>query len=173
MPHTPHAGALPEQLTTTRPIGVIADTHGLLREEAIVLLKGCDPILHLGDVGDFSLLERLAAMARLYTVRGNIDTQSWCEQLPWRQDLIVNGWHLHLVHDKADFDPAAPCDAMLHGHSHKALNEWRDTPDGRPRLWFNPGGAGKRRFRLPITLGRLWAEETQLRRAILHLPLID
>ncbi|RKQ95701.1 hypothetical protein C7446_3215 [Kushneria sinocarnis] len=168
-----HATESPVVLTTTRPIGVIADTHGLLREEAVALLAGCDPILHLGDVGDQALLARLANMARLYTVRGNIDTQPWCASLPDTRDLSVNGWQLHLVHDRADFDPATPCDAMLHGHSHKALNEWRDTPDGRPRLWFNPGGAGKRRFRLPITLGRLWAEETRLRRAILHLPMND
>lgn len=152
------------------PIGVIADTHGKLRDEALTMLQGCSLILHLGDVGskeeDDRILERLAELAPLYTVRGNIDTPAWAERLPMTQDLVVNGWRLHLVHDIADFDPATPCDAVLHGHSHKARNEWREG-----RLLFNPGGAGKRRFSLPITLGKLWAETRGLRGAILHVPL--
>ena len=82
------------------------------------------------------------------------------------QDLIVNGWRLHLVHDIADFDGDTPCDAVLHGHSHKPRNEWRDG-----RLLFNPGGAGTRRFTLPISVGKLWADARGLRGAIVHLPL--
>ncbi|MFC3285992.1 metallophosphoesterase family protein [Litchfieldella rifensis] len=152
------------------PVGVISDTHGKLRDEALMMLEGCALLLHLGDVGgkeeDQTILERLAELAPLYSVRGNIDTPPWAERLPMTQDLIVNGWRLHLVHNIADFAPDTPCDAVLHGHSHKPRNDWQDG-----RLLFNPGSAGKRRFKLPITLGKLWAEERGLRGAILHLPI--
>ncbi|MDN3524645.1 metallophosphoesterase family protein [Halomonas sabkhae] len=151
------------------PIGVIADTHGTLRDEALGMLEGCGLILHLGDVGsrdrDEAILERLGELAPVYTVRGNVDTADWAERLPWHLDLRVNGWRLHLVHDLADFDAATACDAVLHGHSHKARNEWRDG-----RLLFNSGGAGRRRFSLPLTVGKLWCDEAALRGAILHLP---
>ncbi|MDW5377786.1 metallophosphoesterase family protein [Halomonas sp. HP20-15] len=159
------AGEVPT-LTIGSALGVIADTHGQLRPEALTLLADCEAIVHLGDVGDEAILERLAAIAPLYVVRGNIDTQPWAERLPQTQDLVVNGRRLHLVHDIADFDTATTCEAVLHGHSHKPRNEWRDG-----RLLFNPGGAGRRRFRLPITLGKLWLDERGLRGAIIHLPL--
>ncbi|MGM0982706.1 MAG: metallophosphoesterase family protein [Pseudomonadota bacterium] len=153
-----------------QPVGVISDTHGLLRPEALTLLEGCGLILHLGDVGsreqDAAMLERLGTLAPVAAVRGNIDTASWAETLPMTRDLTVNGWRLHLVHILAEFDPDTPCDAVLHGHSHKPRNEWQAD-----RLLFNPGAAGKRRFRLPITLGKLWADAHGLRGAILHLPL--
>ncbi len=152
------------------PVGVIADTHGTLRDEALAMLKGCGLILHLGDVGsrdrDAAILERLGELAPVLAVCGNVDTADWAERLPWHRDLVVNGWRLHLVHDIADFAPETPGDAVLHGHSHKARNEWRDG-----RLLFNPGGAGRRRFTLPLTLGKLWADASALRGAILHLPL--
>ncbi|MDI5932824.1 metallophosphoesterase family protein [Halomonas kalidii] len=156
-------------ITTELPVGVISDTHGLLRPEALILLEGCGLILHLGDVGsrddDAAILERLADLAPVAAVRGNIDTAPWAEALPMTRDLTVNGWRLHLVHILQEFDPATCCDAVLHGHSHQPRHEWQDG-----RLLFNPGAAGKRRFRLPITLGRLWADERGLRGAILRLP---
>ena len=152
------------------PVGVVSDTHGLLRPEALTLLEGCGLILHLGDVGhrdeDAAMLERLAELAPVLAVRGNVDTAPWAEALPMTLDLTVNGWRLHLVHILSDLDPATACDAVLHGHSHKPRNEWQEG-----RLLFNPGAAGKRRFRLPITLGKLWADPRGLRGAILHLPL--
>ncbi len=157
-------------LSIASPIGVIADTHGLLRDEALCLMADCDVILHLGDVGhregDECILQRLEEIAPLYTVRGNIDTAAWAERLPETQDLVVNGWRLHLVHRLADYDPRTACDAVLHGHSHKPRYEWQGAT-----LLFNPGAAGKRRFSLPITLGKLWADERGLRGAILYLPL--
>lgn len=163
--------AKPEHpLTLDTPVGVIADTHGLLRDEALTYLTGCGLILHLGDVGqkpeDHSILDRLEQIAPLYVVKGNIDTAPWAESLPLTQSLAVNGWQLHLVHRLIDFDEATPCDVVLHGHSHKHRNEWQDN-----RLLFNPGAAGKRRFKLPITLGKLWLEELKIKRAIIHLPL--
>ncbi|QTF92212.1 metallophosphoesterase family protein [Halomonas sp. BM-2019] len=159
-----------QPITIEWPIGVISDTHGLLRPEALTLLEGCGLILHLGDVGsretDAVLLERLADLAPVAAVRGNIDTAPWAAALPMSRDLVVNGWRLHLVHRLQDFAPTTPCDAVLHGHSHKPRLEWQAG-----RLLFNPGAAGKRRFRLPITLGKLWADARGLRGAILHLPL--
>ncbi|QEA37692.1 metallophosphoesterase family protein [Pistricoccus aurantiacus] len=155
-----------ERFDIGTPIGVIADTHGTLWDEALPLLEDCELILHLGDVGKPFILKRLAEMAELLVVRGNIDTQDWTETTPWTLDILVNGWRLHLVHNIADFNTDISCDAVLHGHSHKPRNEWRDG-----RLWFNPGGGGRRRFTLPITLGKLWADERGLRGAVVHLPL--
>ncbi|WP_018916587.1 metallophosphoesterase family protein [Vreelandella zhanjiangensis] len=163
--------AKPEPLLTLdAPVGVIADTHGLLRDEALTYLTGCGLILHLGDVGqkqeNQSILDRLEQIAPLFVVKGNIDTAPWAESLSLTHSLDVNGWRLHLVHRLIDFDEATPCDVVLHGHSHKPRNEWQED-----RLLFNPGAAGKRRFKLPITLGKLWLEEHQIKRAIIHLPL--
>lgn len=150
------------------PVGVIADTHGLLRDEVFCLLEGCELILHLGDVGskeaDKMILQRLETMAPLLCVKGNIDTPVWAANLPIHQDIIVNERHLHLVHRLEDFDPKTVCAAVLHGHSHKPRNEHH-----KGKLLFNPGAAGKRRFKLPITLGKLWIDQRGVRGAILHL----
>ncbi|MBS3669444.1 MULTISPECIES: metallophosphoesterase family protein [Halomonadaceae] len=150
------------------PIGVIADTHGVLRDEALYLLEGCELILHLGDVGskeaDKTILQRLETMAPVHCVKGNIDTAAWAMSLPIHQDIIVNEKHLHLVHRLEDFDPKTSCAAVLHGHSHKPRNEHQEG-----KLLFNPGAAGKRRFKLPITLGKLWIDQGGVRGAIMHL----
>lgn len=156
--------------TLGAPIGVIADTHGLLRDEALILLSGCCRILHLGDVGhrdeDARILEMLETLAPVTRVRGNIDTASWAETMPYHETIVVDGWTLYLVHRLEDADPPSDAQAILHGHSHKPRNEWRDG-----RLLFNPGAAGKRRFKLPITLGKLWFTPDGLKSAIVHLPL--
>jgi uncharacterized protein len=150
------------------PIGVIADTHGVLRDEALYLLEGCELILHLGDVGskeaDKTILQRLETMAPVHCVKGNIDTAAWAMSLPIHQDIIVNEKHLHLVHRLEDFDPKTSCAAVLHGHSHKPRNEHQEG-----KLLFNPGAAGKHRFKLPITLGKLWIDQGGVRGAIMHL----
>ncbi|MEA2120238.1 metallophosphoesterase family protein [Halovibrio sp. HP20-50] len=150
------------------PVGVIADTHGLLRDEALCLLQECELILHLGDVGnkevDKTILQHLKTLAPVHCVKGNIDTAEWAAGLPIHQDIIVNEKHLHLVHRLEDFDPKTTCDALLHGHSHKPRNEYQAG-----MLLFNPGAAGKRRFKLPITLGKLWIEQRGVRGAIMHL----
>lgn len=159
-----------ETLETGSPIGIISDTHGLLREEALALLADCHPLIHLGDVGDPAILERLAELGPLYAIRGNIDNEGTCARLPSHRRLVVNGVALQLVHDIADIDDTMDYVAVLHGHSHKPRNEWREA-DGERRLWFNPGAAGKRRFRLPLTLGKLWVDECGLRGAIVHLSL--
>ncbi|WP_282236244.1 metallophosphoesterase family protein [Salinicola endophyticus] len=158
------------RLDSAAPLGVIADTHGLLRDEALALLTDCPQLIHLGDVGDPEILTRLAARGPLHAVRGNIDREGVCAALPTHLQLIVNGQSLQLVHDIADCDERLACAAILHAHSHKPRQTWRDV-EGRRQLLFNPGAAGRRRFRLPLTLGKLWVTPEGLRSAIIHLPL--
>ncbi|WP_445619782.1 metallophosphoesterase family protein [Kushneria sp. Sum13] len=153
------------------PIGVISDTHGLLRDDALKALEGCALILHLGDVGNRGILEQLAGLAPLVAVRGNIDRETWCEALPVHRDIVVNGWQLHLVHDIADANAAMTCDAVLFGHSHKPRQQWVEESFGKRRLYFNPGSAGKRRFKLPITAGRLDARKDSLCSGVMHFVL--
>lgn len=134
-------------------IGVISDTHGLLRPEAIAALQGCERILHAGDIGNAQILEQLAAMAPVVAVRGNNDLDApWAHDLPDYLRLDLNGWTVLLVHDIAD--AAAHLDSSINlvisGHSHKPGIEWRGE-----RLFLNPGSAGRRRFKLPVTLALL------------------
>jgi len=159
-----------ECIETACPIGVISDTHGLLRDEALRLLADCHLLIHLGDVGDPVILEHLSGLAPVYAIRGNIDRVGECAALPSHRHLVVNGRAMQLVHDIADIDGGMAFEAVLHGHSHKPRNEWQESAGGR-QLWFNPGAAGKRRFRLPITLGKLWIDASGIHSAIIHLPL--
>ncbi|VVP95074.1 hypothetical protein PS938_01950 [Pseudomonas fluorescens] len=134
-------------------IGVISDTHGLLRPEAIAALQGCDRILHAGDIGSAMILEQLAAIAPVDAVRGNNDLDAiWARELPDCLHLELNGWAVLLVHDIADV--ALNLDdgikLVITGHSHKPCIDWRGE-----RLFLNPGSAGRRRFKLPVTLAVL------------------
>jgi putative phosphoesterase len=134
-------------------IGVISDTHGLLRAEAIAALQGCDRIIHAGDIGSSQILEQLAAIAPVDAVRGNNDLDApWARELPDCLRLDLNGWKVLLVHDMADV--AANLDdgikLVITGHSHKPGIDWRGE-----RLFLNPGSAGRRRFTLPVTLALL------------------
>ena len=133
-------------------IGVISDTHGLLRAEAIAALRGCDLIVHAGDVGSPDVLDRLGELAPVRAVRGNIDTQSWARRLPETEVVEAGALLLWVLHDIAalDLDPAAGFAAVIFGHSHKPSIEMRSGA-----LYFNPGSAGPRRFKLPISLARL------------------
>jgi putative phosphoesterase len=144
-----------EQLGRHR-IGVISDTHGLLRPEAEAVLQGSQLILHAGDIGDPTILTRLAAIAPVHAVRGNNDRGSWADELPELAEIRIAGrriWILHDLSELEDFgDPAEiGVDAVVAGHSHRPLAEQR----GRT-LYFNPGSAGPRRFSLPISVGVLW-----------------
>ena len=133
-------------------VGVISDTHGLLRPEAAAALAGVSLILHAGDVGRPDVLDRLADIAPVRAVRGNVDVGPWAEGLPADDVITVAGRRLYLVHNVADRDPdrSAGCDAVVFGHSHKPESTVVDD-----MLWFNPGSAGPRRFRLPVVLGFL------------------
>ncbi|WP_223544967.1 metallophosphoesterase family protein [Pseudomonas sp. A-B-19] len=148
-------------------VGVISDTHGLLRPEALAALAGCERIIHAGDIGSPEILERLAAIAALHVVRGNNDqNQAWAGHLPDFLRLDLNGWQALLVHDIADvpvdLDPGIKL--VITGHSHKPRMEWRGE-----RLFVNPGSAGRRRFKLPVTLALLEVTATSIEPRLLDL----
>lgn len=137
----------------TTIVGVISDTHGLLRPEAVSVLRGSDLILHAGDVGSSAVVESLAAIAPVIAVRGNIDTEPWAQELPGDVVAEIGQTNIYMLHDisKLDLKPeAAGFAAVIYGHSHKPKQERRGGV-----LYFNPGSAGPRRFRLPISVGRL------------------
>ena len=141
-------------------IGMISDTHGLLRPEALAWLQGSDFIIHAGDIGDPAILEQLAAIAPLTAVRGNNDNAPWGRALPESAELQVGGLRLRVLHDLAelDVDPrAAGISAVITGHSHQPHVEDRSGV-----LFVNPGSAGPRRFRLPIAAGELRISDGQL-----------
>ena len=134
-------------------IGLIADTHGLLRPEALERLRGCDQLIHAGDIGKPEILAELERLAPLSVVRGNNDTQDWAADIPERLLLKIGRLTLYVLHDhtRLDLDPAAEgIDVVVAGHSHKPLKEERDGV-----LYLNPGSAGPRRFSLPIVIGVL------------------
>ena len=134
-------------------IGVISDTHGLLRPEAVAALRGVNHILHAGDVGDATILNELRALAPVTAIRGNIDRSGLCAKLPAIEIVELAGQSLYMLHDLSslDLDPvAAGISAVVSGHSHQPKVEWRKSV-----LYFNPGSAGPRRFSLPISLGFL------------------
>jgi uncharacterized protein len=134
-------------------VGVISDTHGLLRPEAVAALRGSHLIVHAGDVGGPEVLDRLGDIAPTYAVRGNIDTQAWARKLPATKAIAVGPLLLWVLHDRSelDLDPAAALfAAVIFGHSHKPSIETKDRV-----LYLNPGSAGPRRFRLPVTVARL------------------
>lgn len=134
-------------------IGVISDTHGLLRPEIPGLLAGVESILHLGDVGDAGILDILREIAPVTAVRGNIDREGPCAQLPETEVLLIEGRYIYLLHDigTLHLDPAAAkFAAVLCGHSHKA-----SISHQKGVLYFNPGSCGPRRFNLKVTIGYL------------------
>ena len=135
-------------------VGLISDTHGLLRPEALAYLKGSDFIVHAGDIGDPAMIAELTRLAPVTAIRGNIDAGPWAQSLPATAGLeIGQGARLYVLHDIADLDLdpiAAGFRAIIHGHSHRPAYRWRDGI-----LYVNPGSAGPRRFSLPISLGRL------------------
>jgi hypothetical protein len=138
-------------------IGVISDTHGLLRPEAVAGLRGVEHILHAGDVGDMAILDALREIAPVTAIRGNVDVSGACAKLP-ATDVVELGDRLfylvHSVHD-LDINPAAAGVAMVvSGHSHKASMQVRDGV-----IYFNPGSAGPRRFSLPVTVGFVTVED--------------
>jgi putative phosphoesterase len=134
-------------------IGLISDTHGLLRPEALDYLAGCEHIIHGGDIGGPAILEQLAAIAPLTAVRGNNDLGDWADALPETALLRFEGVAVYAIHDlkQLDIDPAAEgVRVVVSGHSHKPVQDER-----KGVLYINPGSAGRRRFSLPIALGEL------------------
>jgi uncharacterized protein len=136
-----------------RKIGLISDTHGLLREEAVDALRGSDLIIHAGDVGDPKILEALGQISPVVAVRGNVDTAEWAKSLPETAAVEAGAVHIYVLHDSNALDldaKAAGLHIVVSGHSHKPGRSERNGV-----VYINPGSAGPRRFRLPITVARL------------------
>jgi uncharacterized protein len=134
-------------------IGIISDTHGLLRPEAQRALLGVQLIIHAGDVGTPEILTQLKLIAPVFAVRGNVDTQPWAQELPLTTVVQTSGFHLYVLHNLQDLDlkpQAAGFDAVISGHTHQA-----DQQHDAGVLYLNPGSAGPRRFQLPVTLALL------------------
>ena len=134
-------------------VGILSDTHGLLRPEAVKALRGVDHILHAGDVGDPSILDSLSAIAPVSAIRGNIDVHGPCSHLPATEVIDLHGHTFYMLHDSQalDLDPVtAGFAAVVSGHSHRPLIEYRNGV-----LYLNPGSAGPRRFSLPVSLALL------------------
>lgn len=141
---------MPVRSAAPRLLGLIADTHGLMRAEALDALAGCDHILHAGDIGGPEILEALEALALLSVVRGNNDTAQWQQSLPEELVFANCGLQLRMLHDLKQYRPQAGDHIVVSGHSHRPFIETRDGC-----LHINPGSAGPRRFRLPVTVARL------------------
>jgi len=150
-------------------IGVISDTHGLLRPEAVQRLAGVAHIIHAGDIGRREVIECLGLIAPVIAIRGNVDTADWAASYPATRTFELGGRSIHVVHDVHDLalDPrAGGIDVVISGHSHQPRIE---TVDGV--LYLNPGSAGPRRFSLPVTLAILELSESGVRPVIHDLPL--
>lgn len=140
-------------MSSAKLVGLISDTHGLMRPEALRALEGSELIIHAGDVGRGDVLEQLRAIAPVIAVRGNIDTGEWAQELPLSTVCGVGDRLIYVLHDvkELDLDPAAAgFDIVVSGHSHK-----HERSERKGVLYLNPGSAGPRRFKLPITLARL------------------
>lgn len=148
-------------------IGVISDTHGLVRPEALAALRGVDRIVHAGDIGSADVLARLETIAPVSAVRGNNDRGPWAEALPLTDVVPIGDVSLYLLHDlhELDLEPrVAGFAAVISGHSHQPR---MDEKDGV--LYLNPGSAGPRRFTLPISIARLTVRGASLRAEIIPL----
>jgi len=150
-------------------VGVISDTHGLLRPAAVAALAGCELIVHAGDVGGSEVLDDLREVAPVVAVRGNVDIDEWGWRLPESEVVEVGGVRLYVLHDLArlDLDPAAAgFAAVIFGHSHRA-----DATTRHGVLYLNPGSAGPRGFRLPVSVARIQVVNARVTAEIVSLPL--
>lgn len=146
-------------------VGVIADTHGLLRPEALAALRPVEYILHAGDIGNFEILDALRTIAPVTAIRGNIDLHGPCAELPATEAIELGSVLLYIVHSLHDLDlnpKAAGIAAVISGHSHQPERETRDGV-----LYLNPGSAGPRRFKLPVTLALLNIKDGQMTSSII------
>jgi hypothetical protein len=151
-------------------IGIISDTHGLLRPEAMVALQGSDLIIHAGDIGHPSVLESLSGIAPVFAVRGNNDHGEWAEKLPEFRIVTARDISLCVLHNVTELHAVAKASgavnwaAVIAGHSHRPLVEKRDGV-----LFINPGSAGPRRFHLPVTIAHLQIRDSELTASIIDL----
>jgi putative phosphoesterase len=148
-------------------IGVISDTHGLLRPEALAALQGSHYIIHAGDIGDPQILDKLAEIAPVTAVRGNVDHGAWAKKIPETNVLEIGKISLYILHsiEELDLKPeTAKFAAVVYGHSHLPKQEWKNGV-----LYFNPGSAGPRRFKLPVSVGLLLMTNGKLEPEIVKL----
>jgi putative phosphoesterase len=148
-------------------VGVISDTHGLLRVEAVEALRGSDRILHAGDIGAPEILEALAKIAPVTAIRGNVDTAPWARRLHATEVIEADGISIYMLHDLGQIDlkpGAAGFGVVVYGHSHQPKIEEKNGV-----LFFNPGSAGPRRFSLPVSVGRLTIENGNVRAELIEL----
>jgi uncharacterized protein len=148
-------------------IGVISDTHGLLRPEALAALKGSDYIIHAGDIGDPQILDHLATIAPVTAVRGNVDHGEWAQKIPATNVLEIGEVSIYVLHNLKELDlkpEAAKFSVVIYGHSHVPKREFKNGV-----LYLNPGSAGPRRFSLPVSLGRLLLTNRKIESEIVKL----
>ena len=151
-----------------KKIGVISDTHGLLRDEVAHRLGGCDTIVHAGDIGTLAVLTDLRQIAGVVAVRGNVDTGPWAKELKEEEFAEVEGHRICVVHDLStlSLDPtAAGVDIVIYGHSHKPAMDWKGGI-----LYLNPGSAGPKRFHLPVSMALLTIGADKVSPEIIELP---
>lgn len=148
-------------------IGVISDTHGLLRPEAVELLRGSEHIIHAGDIGSPEIIAELRKIAPVTAIRGNVDTQAWAGSFAETEVVELAGMDIYIIHDAnaLDLNPkAAGFAAVISGHSHQPKQEIKNGV-----LYFNPGSAGPRRFKLPISVGRIVIADGKLNGEVLEI----
>ena len=157
---------LVDPLTQQKLIGVISDTHGLVRPQAIEALAGVDMILHAGDIGNSAVLDTLSAVAPVVAVRGNNDKGGWAESLPDSEVVKIGAVSIYMLHDlkELDISPAGTFQVVISGHSHKPIVEER-----RGVLYVNPGSAGPRRFKLPVSVAQLRVEGSAVNAKLIEL----
>jgi len=146
-------------------VGVISDTHGLLRPQAIDALRGSAHILHAGDIGTPDILKKLTSIAPVTFVRGNVDREMWARGIPQTQVVEIDGVSIYMLHILAELDlkpEAAGFKVVVYGHSHLPSQSMKHGV-----LYFNPGSAGPRRFKLPVTVGKLMIENGSVRGEII------
>jgi putative phosphoesterase len=149
-------------------LGIISDTHGLLRPEALDALKGSQAIIHAGDIGNPAILDRVKSIAPVFAIRGNVDTEPWASSLPLTAVVELQDVSIYVLHnlEQLDLNPkTAGFHIVVSGHTHKPESHWRDGV-----LYINPGSAGPNRFHLPITVARLQLLQTPWECELLHLP---
>lgn len=146
-------------------VGIISDTHGLVRPEALHALRESELLIHAGDIGKREVLDNLASIAPVVAVRGNVDRDSWAERLPLETTLELDGNRIHLVHNINDLHPDHHgCTVIVSGHSHRPSIRRENGV-----LFVNPGSAGPRRFKLPVAVARLRIEHTRIEPEIVEL----
>jgi len=150
-------------------IGVISDTHGLLRPDALAALQGSNYIVHAGDIGDPDILTRLKEIAPVTAIRGNVDCEAWARKMPETNVLEVGGVSIYILHNLAALElkpEAAGFSAVIYGHTHVPKQEVKNKV-----LYFNPGAAGPRRFKLPISVGKMIVENGSIQGHTINLDI--